>query len=357
MDHFIRCHKYYINDMLDELERDLHDTLWYYENSNLCTDEFIQIVKKELDYLTKIKIFDKARWNTFPRIDTNNFTVFEVPIVDHCNYNCAYCNHWSNIAPKHFYDYDQMMKDFERLYELYQGECSIKLMGGEPTIHPRLRDIIINGSKYFNQIQILTNGLTLIRDVKKKDYSLLDLFEEYDVKLEITRYPNLDYTELYKVLEEYDFIVDYEAELGNPDALRSNMQIHGVNLNGAPEWKNRHLCCGNSNVTVNMKEGKIYACPFKACLDIFIKYYGLEDKIKVTEEDYIDIYKAQSKEEIALFLTKGTPACKYCTGDTIFHGIENHPWRRTTKSITEWIDSNALAESLQTDRFDILKNS
>ena len=348
--HYRNFYREDFEDLNSDLKTEIED-----QNKNkFASDEHINIVIKEREVLEQLKLLERARWNTYPRCDENYYPIFEVLIVDHCNLNCGYCNHWSNIAEKHFYDHDQLMKDLARLKELY-GHYSIKLMGGEPMIHPRIRDIIKNASQFVDEVQILTNGLTLIRDVKKKDYSMLDLFEEYRVKLEITRYPILDYTDLLKKLkEDYTMFVDYEVELGNSESVRDTMQIHGVNINGIEDWQNRHLVCGNSNVTINMREGKIYACPFKACLNIFSKKYGLEGEVEATEEDYIDIYKAKSKEEIAMFTTKGTPACRFCTGDTFFYGPKNHPWRKTTKMVTEWIDEEAIEESKRTYKFNLL---
>ena len=344
---------YYI-ESLSNLVEDIEKMEKRYDES-CCTEEYLNVLKKEKEVAVQLLHLDRARWNTTPKLGINNFPVFEILLVDHCNYNCAYCNHWSNIAPKHFYDYDQLMKDLERISFLYGKECGIKLMGGEPTLHPKLKDILENTSNLFmSSVQILTNGLALISAIKKKDFSLFETFKKNNITVEITEYPYLNYDELKEVLKNYGIFTRYSVQYGQKDNIRHDMQIHGVNINGTPNWKNRHLCCGNSNTTINMKEGKIFACPFKTCLDIFIKYYGLEDKMQITKEDYIDIYEVKSKEEIAKFLCTGTPACKYCTGDTTNFSPESHPWRRTTKSITEWIDSQGIEKALHTEDFDIL---
>ena len=321
-----------------------------------CTEEYLEIVKQEREALDRVIQLDRARWNTTPRLYENLIPVFEVLLVDHCNHNCAYCNHWSNIAPKHFYDYDNLIKDLERLSYLYDGKCAIKFMGGEPTLYPNLKEILKKSSKLFKyETQFLTNGIVLLNNIKEEDYSLFEVCKENNVYVEITKYPDIDYTPLEDTLKNFSIRMGYSFNFDTNIIERSTMQVHGVNINGNPEWKNRHLVCGNSNMTINMKDGKIYACPFKACLNIFIKYFGLEDKMKVTEEDYIDIYKVESSKEIAKFLTKGTPACQYCTGDTMFFSPENHPWRKTLKSITEWYDEKGLEESYKTYKFDILK--
>ena len=42
--------------------------------------------------------------------------VIEPAVVDHCNLNCAYCDHLSPLAKEGYYDVNQFEKDFSVLY-------------------------------------------------------------------------------------------------------------------------------------------------------------------------------------------------------------------------------------------------
>ena len=67
--------------------------------------------------------FNVSEWNTrtisykmTPR-SKENFWV-EVNLADHCNLNCQCCDHFSPLAKPTFLDYDQYVKDLQRLSEL-----------------------------------------------------------------------------------------------------------------------------------------------------------------------------------------------------------------------------------------------
>lgn len=56
---------------------------------------------------------------------------FNVNIVDHCNLNCKYCDHFAPLAEEKYADIQNLEKDFKRIASLVSLE-SIGLMGGEP---------------------------------------------------------------------------------------------------------------------------------------------------------------------------------------------------------------------------------
>jgi hypothetical protein len=65
----------------------------------------------------------------------------------------------------------------------------------------------------------------------------------------------------------------------------------------------------------------------------FNKYFN--QNIEVSENDYIDIYKANNLNEIVHFLCKAMPFCRYCKLDDWQIGVE---WGVSKKEISEWFD-------------------
>lgn len=57
-------------------------------------------------------------------------------------------------------------------------------------------------------------------------------------------------------------------------------------------------------------------------------------EFKVSENDYIDIYKARNIDEILDFLTKPMPFCRYCDFTNISFGRK---WAVSEKKLSEWI--------------------
>jgi hypothetical protein len=55
--------------------------------------------------------------------------------------------------------------------------------------------------------------------------------------------------------------------------------------------------------------------------------------LPISDRDSIDIYKAQSAQEIFEFLSKPIPFCKFCYVEKRSFG---HKWERSQKDIREW---------------------
>ena len=75
-----------------------------------------------------------------------------------CNQNCIFCaSDETNGQHSSFDDVGSIISFIEDI----TSQCdSIVISGGEPTLHPRLSDIISRAAKYFRNIQMMTNGLS-----------------------------------------------------------------------------------------------------------------------------------------------------------------------------------------------------
>ena len=87
-----------------------------------------------------------------------------VNIVEHCNLRCRSCAHLSPALPKHFVDPGALSSDLTALAGNYHSNV-LKLLGGEPLLHPDLLDImtVARESRVAEKIEIWTNGLLLPR--------------------------------------------------------------------------------------------------------------------------------------------------------------------------------------------------
>ena len=88
----------------------------------------------------------------------------EFHIVDNCNLNCAYCDHFAPLAPK----YQVPVEDFERDLSTLADIKGVKekltefmLVGGEPLLHDNIEQLIEITRKYFKKahIELITNCL------------------------------------------------------------------------------------------------------------------------------------------------------------------------------------------------------
>ena len=85
-------------------------------------------------------------------------------IVDHCNLRCAGCSHFSGLSEPWFEDIEDFWNDFSALANITNHYIpTIRIMGGEPLLHPRVVDFLKIARSLFpnSQIQLVTNGLLL----------------------------------------------------------------------------------------------------------------------------------------------------------------------------------------------------
>lgn len=108
----------------------------------------------------------------------------ELSVARHCNLACAGCSHLSPILAPELVDVNALEADLTRLATAYHAQ-TVKLMGGEPLLHPRLDDVIaaVRRSGVGERITLCTNGVLLS---KMSD----DLWRSLDA-VAISRYPGL----------------------------------------------------------------------------------------------------------------------------------------------------------------------
>ena len=89
---------------------------------------------------------------------------FVYALCEHCNLNCAMCDHFAPIAQDEYANFEEFKSDFQTLSKLVNGKCRrIGLMGGEPLLCPEIEKYLEIARQCFpnTQISIVTNGLLL----------------------------------------------------------------------------------------------------------------------------------------------------------------------------------------------------
>ena len=273
----------------------------------------------------------------------------EVNLADHCNLNCQCCDHFSPLAKPTFLDFEQYVRDINRLAELTDHHIGMmKLQGGEPLLNDHLIDFIRVTREVFPEtlVCMFTDGLLLAKWGRKKDKeNLWKAVKDYEIEVRVTRYPiSLDIEAVKEQLAGFGipFTQDpppfkkgtrvwYFSEIG---ALEYRGEKHSVkhpfDLSGRQEAF-RFISCYQFNESIVLRDGKIYTCPMIPYVHYFNEAFG--QNLKVCERDYIDIYKAESYAEIAEFCTHRVPFCRYCAVQC--RSVRD--WRQSQHSIEEWI--------------------
>jgi uncharacterized radical SAM superfamily Fe-S cluster-containing enzyme len=251
----------------------------------------------------------------------------DVCVAEHCNLGCYSCNHFSQLAEPEVADLANTERDFARLSELSGGNIPIiYLVGGEPLLNPELPEFMRIARQYFpkSRVQIITNGLLLLA---QKDV-FWESVKKYNIVMTPTKYPGVNWKKIEERADEFGYKFTYFDFSGNTEKTSRKFCL---DLSGGQDPKKSFKRCCMAACTVAVQHGRIATCSFVFNMRHFNKYFG--KSVPVTDKDYINIYEAQTMQEIVNFVNRPIPLCAYCKsmGEEIAGD-----WRKTECAISEW---------------------
>jgi MoaA/NifB/PqqE/SkfB family radical SAM enzyme len=258
----------------------------------------------------------------------NSFPILHLHLVDHCNLNCRGCDNFSPLSPEVFANIETYKRDCTRIAELSNGKIDeIQLLGGEPLLHPQINELLTITRTIFptNTISIVSNGVLL---PKMKD-SFWDCCKENNISIIVTKYPiKLDYKSIELVVKSKNIAYTY---YGNTESVDKSMQCLPLDIDGKQNPLDSFLRCSRANRCISLDNGKIYTCSLIPYVKYFNSYFAKD--LKIADNDYIDIYKANKIEEILNFVAKPMPFCRHCN-------LKNTIWDIgfgiSKRKISEW---------------------
>lgn len=256
---------------------------------------------------------------------------FEVNITKHCNLNCKGCDHFAPLGvASDCMDFAEFRRDMERVAMLFGEKANeIHILGGEPLLHPEAISFLRTAREFFPQAKICldTNGTLL----PKMGAAFWGGCRELRVVIEPTVYPvPIDYEELERMAYRYG--VEYHYLQTNKPGGHHTLWKCPLDLAGSQSPQESFLHCTNANRCITLERGRLYTCSIASNMYLFNRFFQ-KDYIAFSEQDGIDIYKAQSAEEIFAYLARPMPVCRYCdTRNRTF----DHPWEVSKREITEW---------------------
>jgi len=255
----------------------------------------------------------------------HKFLRFEVYLTHHCNLNCAGCFVFSPIAEEKYLDIAYYEKDCKRIHELTNGKiASVRLLGGEPTLHPNLLDFFDITRRYFEnaKIQLVTNGTLLC----KEDNNFWEACKKKNISIQISKYPiNINIDEIIEKCKLHNTIIEFTEN-------KTDEMIHlNLDLKGEQNAENSFYHCHLKNNCITLSQGRLYTCTIIPSIKYFNRYFNLE--LTAKDSDSIDIYKAESIKEILEFLCKPISFCRFCDKKK----MNINKWHLSKKDIKEWI--------------------
>ena len=200
----------------------------------------------------------------------------------------------------------------------------LRLMGGEPLLHPQIEECLIKIRSLFpkTDIRLITNGI-LLKSMSDEFYSAC---VECDIKINITDYKIFDTKETIQNLRERGIVVSL---------YKSNTY-----------WKYQHIRLTDSHIDClshcvmksmcnNYRDGKIYLCPYIAYIDIFNKHF--DKNIQLTDSDSVDLRYVNSLDDLKKQIEDLHPnfCFQYCNCYDKQHPKKGE-WEKTKKDINEF---------------------
>ena len=249
---------------------------------------------------------------------------FEVPIVDDCNLNCKGCVFGCNsLVENKFMPLEQLEKDLLRMRELFSDILWIRILGGEPLLHPEIISILDLFRRIYpdTEVDLCTNGL-LLPKMTEEFYTGL---KENMITVHVSGYPPVmrmkekiteklkEYRIEHTFIKRDDFFKFYrEKETGDPADNHAKCPTRGC-----PE----------------LYYGKLLKCSALIAFERFNEQFGTH--FDIAKDDSVSIHNDRTTgDAIIRFLKNPAKLCRYC--DTI--NIESFKWESGSKkaNITDY---------------------
>ena len=243
----------------------------------------------------------------------------EFHLTDHCNMNCGGCTHFAPMADRWFADLDRIAADFARLKELFSNIREIRVMGGEPLLHPDcvafLR--IVRAAFPNCRLALVTNGLLLA----KQPASFWEACRETRTLVSLSVYPPVK----PQVQALSDLCRNEDVPL---QCVESDTFIARCEPNGTVDARKAfRYCRGSWFFCPILREGRIYNC----AMGCYAAYWNRAASAKLPEEEGIALDSATGPS-ILEYLMRPVPVCAYCSPSA-----RAFAWRNGAPKLEDWL--------------------
>jgi len=262
------------------------------DNVIITSDEYRQYYKEYLDKKGIKYTWYKNIASIWPFVLKQKVHIFQtdVLVTEKCNLACSFCNmfipHYE--LPKHR-DTQIILSDIDSYFNLVDYVSIFHLVGGEPFLHPNIKDIIeYILEKYSDKIDkfiITTNGTVLPRE------EILEVLKNNNVILSVSNYSN----KLEKLKSKVERVVDTYKVNNINHYVRNNI-----------EWYD----FGDLRIKNNMSEEELInhfdscTAPFRGLNDGKFYYCHLNTSAVLTklfppnENDYVNLSEVYPQDLI-----------------------------------------------------------
>lgn len=226
----------------------------------------------------------------------------EMHLVDHCNLLCRGCAHFSSLAPPSFGDLAQFSADLRRLAELFRNVRRLRLMGGEPLLHPQAAEFIAVGRECFpkSNLRFVTNG-TLLASAPARFWVVC---RDARAVIDLTVYPSFEARR-----DEWRRLCARERVALNDSPPLNSFHAH-MNLKGNTPPQRSFRSCRSRFYCPFLQAGRLHPCGLPALAHHFNAKFGAN----VSGDEGIDLHApGLTARKILRRLDRPVPTCAWCS--------------------------------------------
>jgi organic radical activating enzyme len=262
------------------------------DNVIITSDEYKQYYKEYLDKKSIKYTWYKNIASIWPFVLKQKVHIFQtdVLVTEKCNLACSFCNmfipHYE--LPKHR-DTQIILSDIDSYFNLVDYVSIFHLVGGEPFLHPNIKDIIeYILEKYSDKIDkfiITTNGTVLPKE------EILEVLKNNNVILSVSNYSN----KLEKLKSKVEKVVDTYQVNNINHYVRNNIEWYDfgdlrIKNNMSEEELINHFDSCTAPFR-GLNDGKFYYCHLNTSA-VLTKLFPLNDN------DYVNLSDVSSEDLI-----------------------------------------------------------
>ena len=242
----------------------------------------------------------------------------EIHLADHCNMNCAGCTHYSPYLERRLADVGSVRRDFARLRGMFANVRRVRLMGGEPLLHPEVTAFmqIVREAFPKSHVTLTTNGLLLA----KQSADFWEACRKWRIGIDFTVYPPM-------VAREGAIRALCSAEKVPLRVTPNGAFLAKLDAQGKQPMKSAFRACRKGNYCPILRDGKIYHCA-EAC---YAEAYNRKAGTRIPAEMGMEL-ATHTGMDVLKYLMCPVFACCHCSAR---HRV--FEWHNTETCPEDWL--------------------